>query len=106
MAAGGGRGLGRWLVALALAAASGLFGGCASQKYTVDDGRKVDEALLNQIRAYGDAERLVRPAIVRSAALRDRECDKQWELPFSVASSESWAEADRVAWVRALNDSG
>ena len=79
-----------------------MLGGCASQKYTVDDGRKVDEVLLGQIRAYGAGEQAVRPAIARSAALADPECDKQWELPFSVASSEAWTEDERVAWVRAL----
>jgi len=79
-----------------------LLGGCASAPYTVDDGRKVNEALLGQIRAYGQGELAVRPAIARSAALKDPDCDKQWELPFSVASSEAWSEDDRVAWVRAL----
>jgi hypothetical protein len=79
-----------------------LLSGCAGPKYTVDDGRKVNEELLGQIRAYGEAEQAVRPAISRSAALKDADCDKQWELPFSVASSESWADDDRVAWVRGL----
>ena len=31
------------------------------------------------------------------------DCDKQWELPFAVATSYGWDETDRVAWVRALN---
>lgn len=80
-----------------------VLAGCASgPKYTIDDGRPVNEALLQQIRNYGDAERVVRPAIARSASLADPECDKQWELPFSVASAEAWAKDDRVAWVRAL----
>jgi len=76
--------------------------GCAAPRYTVDDGRKVDEVLLTQIRAYGEGERLLRPAITRSARLHDKECDKQWELPFSLATSEGWSADDRVAWVRAL----
>lgn len=77
--------------------------GCASgPKFTVDDGRQVDEALLAGMRAYGAGERLIRPAIARSAALQDKECDKQWELPFAVATSEGWSDNDRVAWVRAL----
>jgi hypothetical protein len=76
--------------------------GCAGHKITVDDGRKVDETLLAQIRAFGAGERLLRPAIARSAELRDRECDKQWELPFSLASAEKWSDDDRVAWVRGL----
>ncbi len=79
-----------------------LLGGCASVAYTVDDGRKLDETLLHNIRAYGQGERTLRPAIARSAALRDAECDKQWELPFSIASSAAWKEDERVAWVRAL----
>jgi len=76
--------------------------GCAGPKYTVDDGRKVDETLLANIRAYGQGEQALRPAIQRTAALKDPECDKQWELPFAVATSYGWSEVDRVAWVRAL----
>ena len=80
-----------------------LMTGCASgPKFTVDDGRKVDETLLAGMRAYGAGERLIRPAIARSAALQDKECDKQWELPFAVATSAGWNENDRVAWARAL----
>lgn len=80
-----------------------LMTGCASgPKFTVDDGRKVDEALLAGMRAYGAGERLIRPAIARSAALRDKDCDKQWELPFAVATSAGWGTDDRVAWARAL----
>jgi len=80
-----------------------LLAGCASgPQYTVDDGRPVNETLLAHIRAYGRGEQAVRPAIARSAALKDKDCDKQWELPFSVASSEAWPKDERVAWVRAL----
>ncbi|MFG6460522.1 hypothetical protein ACG04Q_02990 [Roseateles sp. DXS20W] len=80
-----------------------LLTGCASgPKFTVDDGRKVNEDLLTGMRAYGAGERLIRPAIARSAALKDNECDKQWELPFAVATSAGWDENDRVAWVRSL----
>ncbi|HEY8878920.1 MAG TPA: hypothetical protein VIN03_15230 [Roseateles sp.] len=80
-----------------------LMTGCASgPKFTVDDGRKVDETLLAGMRAYGAGERLIRPAIARSAALKDKDCDKQWELPFAVATSAGWSADDRVAWVRAL----
>ncbi|MBV8122569.1 MAG: hypothetical protein JO370_00645, partial [Paucibacter sp.] len=75
---------------------------CAGPKYTVDDGRKVDETLLGNIKAYGQGERALRPAIQRSADLKDAECDRQWELPFSVSTSYGWEERDRVAWVRAL----
>lgn len=88
------------LLLLALVA---LLAGCASgPKFTVDDGRKVNEELLAGMRAYGAGERLIRPAIARSAALKDKECDKQWELPFAVATSAGWDENDRVAWARAL----
>lgn len=88
---------------LLLLALFALLTGCASgPKFTVDDGRKVDETLLAGMRAYGAGERLIRPAIARSAALQDKECDKQWELPFAVATSAGWGADDRVAWVRAL----
>ncbi|MCV2353611.1 hypothetical protein LNV09_05480 [Paucibacter sp. B2R-40] len=80
-----------------------LLAACAAPKYTVDDGRKVDESLLANIRAYGSGEQSLRPAIVRSATLKDPKCDRQWELPFAVATSYGWAENDRVAWVRGLN---
>lgn len=89
----------RWFwvcVALSLLAA------CAAPKYTVDDGRAVDETLLGNIRSYGQGEQALRPAIARTAALQDPDCDTQWELPFSVASSDAWSEDDRVAWVRGL----
>ena len=79
-----------------------LLGACAGPKYTVDDGRKVDETLLANIRTFGSGERALRPAIARSAGLKDKDCDKQWELPFSVATSYDMAQDDRVAWVRAL----
>lgn len=88
---------------LLLLALLALLTGCASgPKFTVDDGRQVDETLLAGMRAYGAGERLIRPAIARSAGLNDKDCDKQWELPFAVATSAGWSESDRVAWVRAL----
>ena len=93
----------RLLGSAALLTAALLLGGCAAPpRYTVDDGRKVDEALLAGIRAYGDGERAIRPAIARSAALKDKDCDRQWELPFSATSSRAWTPDERVAWVRAL----
>ncbi|MEN9419319.1 MAG: hypothetical protein RI988_2939 [Pseudomonadota bacterium] len=92
----------RWLAGWALLGALAL-GGCASgPQYTVDDGRAVNEALLSSIRDFGAGERALRPAIARSAALRDPNCDKQWELPFSLSSSKEWTPDERVAWVRAL----
>ena len=87
-----------WAVAL-----MALFlGACSTVKYTVDDGRKVNETLLANLRALGHGERALRPAIARSAALNDPDCSRQWELPISVATSFEWDEDDRVAWVRAL----
>ena len=87
---------------LALIAAALLAGGCSTTKYTVDDGRKVNEALLANLRLLGSGERALRPAIVRSAELKDPDCSHQWDLPVSVATSYEWPEDDRVAWVRAL----
>lgn len=80
----------------------GLLTACAAPKYTVDDGRPVNEVLLGNIRTYGAGESAIRPAIARSAALNDPACDTQWELPFSVATSDEWSADDRVAWVRGL----
>jgi hypothetical protein len=79
-----------------------LLAACAAPKYTVDDGRKVNEVLLGHIKDYGAGEKAIRPAIVRSAALKDPQCDTQWELPFSGATSEDWSADDKVAWVRGL----
>lgn len=79
-----------------------LLAACAAPKFTVDDGRKVDEVLLGHIKNYGVGEQALRPAIVRSAALQDPQCDTQWELPFSVATSDEWSADDKVAWVRGL----
>jgi hypothetical protein len=89
----------RQLIALLLIS---LLASCAGPKYTVDDGRKVDEVLLGNIRTYSQGERALRSAISRSASLQDKDCDTQWELPFSVESSYKLADNDRVAWVRAL----
>ncbi|MDP2262550.1 MAG: hypothetical protein Q8K24_05255 [Hydrogenophaga sp.] len=79
-----------------------LAAGCAAPKYTVDDGRPVNPQLLANIGLYGQGEQALRPAIARSSALRDKDCDRQWDLPISVATSQGWSEDDRVAWVRAL----
>ncbi len=87
-----------WAVALV----SLFLGACSTVQYTVDDGRKVNETLLANLRALGHGERALRPAIARSAALNDPDCSRQWELPISVATSFEWEEDDRVAWVRAL----
>ena len=80
-----------------------LLTACAAPQYTVDDGRLIDAALLERMRAYGQGEQAIRPAIVRSAKLQDADCEKQWELPFSVATSFGASVDQRMAWVRALN---
>lgn len=76
---------------------------CGTVKYTVDDGRALNEEFVASIRGYGKVERAIRPAIARSAELKDLECDTQWELPIAVATSDGIDENQRVAWVRALN---
>jgi hypothetical protein len=78
-----------------------LLGGCATT-YTVDDGRPVDETLLAQIRTWGEGERALRPAVVKSAELHDPNCPTQWETPFAWNSSYEQPKANRVAWVRGL----
>jgi len=93
----------RWKpLASGLAVLALLLTGCAAPKYTTDDGRPVNPELLANIQHFGQGERALRPAMARAAQLKDPDCDRQWELPFSVATSQQWAEADRVAWVRAL----
>lgn len=87
---------------IGLIACTSLLGACATVHYTVDDGRSVDETLVANIRAYGEASRALRPAIVRSAALDAADCEPEWELPFDVATSDELTESERVAWVRAL----
>lgn len=77
--------------------------GCSGMQYTTDDGRKVDEKLLANIRVYGRGEAAIRPAIVKSAQLHDPDCSTQWELPFAVATSYGLPnEDDKIAWVRGL----
>jgi hypothetical protein len=92
----------RFLCSLMLAVLVSVLSGCATTGFTSDDGRKVNEALLAQIRSFGEGEQALRPAIARAAKLTDPDCDKQWELPFSVATSHNWEANDRVAWSRAL----
>lgn len=89
----------RWIFTLLVIS---LLAACAAPQYTVDDGRAVNEELLGHIRTYGAGEKALRPAIARSAELKDPDCDTQWELPFSVATSYDLSADDRVAWVRAL----
>lgn len=89
----------RWLFTLFILH---LLAACAAPQYTVDDGRQVNEELLGHIRNFGAGEKALRPAIARSATLKDPDCDTQWELPFSVTTSYDMAPGDRVAWVRGL----
>lgn len=77
--------------------------GCATTKLTVDDGRKLDNTLVSNMKAYGTAAAALRPAIVRSAALHDKDCSTQYELPFEALTSYSIQNEDeKIAWVRAL----
>lgn len=90
------------LRAASVAAAIVFMPGCAGPKYTVDDGSPVDEKLLAAIRTYGQGHQATRPAIVKTAQLNDKDCDKQWELPFVVASSYDLPREKKIAWVRGL----
>ena len=50
-------------------------------------------------------EAATQPALLqslRSAALKDPECEPQWELPFAMATAYGWDTNEKVAWVRAL----
>ncbi|SNT08879.1 Uncharacterized conserved protein [Noviherbaspirillum humi] len=91
-----------WRRAGALIGGAALLAGCAAPVYTVDDGSPVDERLLAAIRIYGKGEQAIRPAIVRSAALKDPDCDTQYDLPFAVAFSYDLPKEKRIAWARGL----
>lgn len=88
-------------ISLLLLVLASLLTGCATT-YTVDDGSPVDEKLLSAIRLYGKAEQTMRPQVARTAQLNDEQCDKQYELPFVVASSYKLPRKERIAWVRGL----
>lgn len=77
-----------------------FLGACSTVKYTVDDGRAIDPAIIRPIQSFSNGEQAIRPAIARSASVLDTQCDKQWELPISVATSYEFPETERVAWVR------
>jgi hypothetical protein len=47
--------------------AAAVLTGCSAPKYTIDDGRQVNEELLKNIRTYGAGELALRPAIYRTA---------------------------------------
>jgi len=98
----GGARTGLRLTAAAALCSLTALAGC-STTYTVDDGRKVFETLLAQIRTYAEGDRVLRPAIVKSAALHDKDCSTQWELPFDAESSYSVRSDDeKVAWLRGM----
>jgi hypothetical protein len=89
--------------ALAAALCFSLLAGCGTPRLTVDDGRPLDNQLVNEMRSYGAGARAVRPAIVRSAASRDPGCSLQYELPFEAMTSYGLDDQNqKVAWVRAL----
>jgi hypothetical protein len=77
--------------------------GCATTRLTVDDGRKLDDQLVSDMKAYGAGAAALRPAVVRSAALNDKNCSIQYELPFEAMTSYGVENPDaKIAWVRAL----
>lgn len=78
-----------------------LLAGCGTT-YTVDDGSAVDEKLLANIRTYGKGQQALRPSIVKSAELKDKDCSTQYELPFVTASSYDLPKQKKIAWVRGL----
>lgn len=78
-----------------------LLAGCGTT-YTVDDGSPVDEKLLANIRAYGKGQQLLRPHIVKTAQLKDKDCSTQYELPFVTASSYDLPKQKKIAWARGL----
>lgn len=91
----------RPLVVLCALGASFLTG-CGTT-LMVDDGRKLDDKLVAEMKDYGSAVRVLRPAIVKSAALRDEDCSKQYELPFVAWTSDGIRSDDiKVAWLRAI----
>lgn len=81
---------------------AGLLSGCAATVYTVDDGSPVDETLLADIRTYGKGQQLLRPHIVKTAQLKDKDCSTQYELPFVAVSSYDLPKMKKIAWVRGL----
>jgi hypothetical protein len=83
-----------------------LLGGCASAPKEIDDGRVLDPNLVASFQLYGQGERALRPALVRAAEVAKNkavECDKQFELPFAVATAEGAEGDDQVAWKRVLD---
>jgi hypothetical protein len=80
-----------------------LLAGCGTPRLTVDDGRPLDNQLVDEMRAYGAGARAVRPAIVRSSVSGELDCSVQYELPFEAMTSYGLEDQNqKVAWVRAL----
>jgi hypothetical protein len=90
----------RFCAATAVTVVTLLLSACSTPKYTVDDGRQIDPVLLGNLNAYKTGQAMLRSAASRASALRDPECDKQWQYPIVFASSLGLEENDRVAWVR------
>jgi hypothetical protein len=85
-------------VALALALT-----GCGSAKLLVDDGRKLDDKVLGEVRTYGAAATSLRPAVARAGVLADPQCDTQYDLPFEASSSYFFKDENlKMAMVREL----
>jgi hypothetical protein len=77
--------------------------GCGGAKLIVDDGRKISDEKLKAVKTYRDAASALRPAIVGTASLNDKDCSNQFELPFEVTSSYFFKDEDvKMAMVREL----
>jgi len=89
-----------------LIVSAALLGGCASTGPAIDGGRPLDPNLLASFELYGQGERALRPALAQAAQLARNPavtCDKQWELPFAVATAEGSDGDERLAWKRVLD---
>lgn len=97
--------MGRGWILATLGLLVGLLGGCASTGPVGDDGRALDPNLLASFQLYGQGERALRPALAQAAQVAANpqvDCEKQWELPFAVATAEGSEGDNRLAWKRAL----
>jgi hypothetical protein len=90
------------MAALVAASLVAGLGGCSTQ-LTVDDGRPLNAELVADMQDFAEAAVVVRPAIVRSAAIADSGCSNQYELPFDAMTTDGIADLDtKIAWTRAL----
>lgn len=77
--------------------------GCATTRLVVDDGRELDGRLVSNMKAYGAGAAALRPAIIRSASLNDKDCSTQYELPFEAMTSYDVEDDDaKIALMRVL----